>query len=47
MSFDEGSEIEKLQDIVLWNTRIESLLQTFVDQQKITNKYLKKIYNPE
>lgn len=47
MSFDEGSDIERLEDIILWNTRIESLLQSIVDGQEITNKWLRKIYNPE
>jgi hypothetical protein len=46
MSFDEGSEIEKLEDLILWNSRIEGLLEESLKEQRITNKYLKKIYNP-
>jgi hypothetical protein len=47
MSFDEGSEIEKLENLIVWNSRIESLLEESLEEQRITNKYLKKIYNPE
>jgi hypothetical protein len=47
MSFDEGSEIEKLESLILWNSKIESLLEESLEEQRITNKYLKKIYNPE
>ena len=47
MSFEEGSEIAKLEENILWNKRIESILTESLEEQRITNKYLKKIYNPE
>lgn len=47
MSFDEGSEIDKLDNIILWNSRIEGILEESLEEQRTTNKYLKKIYNHE
>jgi hypothetical protein len=47
MSFDEGSEIAKLNENILWNKRIEHILTHLLEEQVITNKYLKKLYNPE
>jgi hypothetical protein len=47
MSFEEGSEIAKLNENILWNKRIQHILLHMLDEQMITNKYLQKIYNPE
>ena len=47
MSFDEGSEIEKLDNILLWQKKVLNTLVAQVEQQIETNKLLKKIYNPE
>jgi hypothetical protein len=47
MSFEKGDSLDKLDNIILWDSRIESLLKEFLEEQRITNKYLKKIYNPE
>ena len=47
MSFDEGSEIEKLEEGILWNKRIHDTLVYLAEGQAETNKILKKIYNPE
>jgi hypothetical protein len=38
---------ETQSSILLFMKRFESLTQQLIDQQKITNKYLQKIYNPE
>ena len=47
MTFEEGSEIERLDDILLWNKRVHNTLVSIVEQQTETNKLLKKIYNHE
>lgn len=47
LSFDQGSEIARLEENILWNSRQEKLLAEMLEEQKITNKILKKIYNPE
>lgn len=47
MSFDEGSEIARLDKNILWNKRIEHTLTDLLKEQVTTNKYLKKLYNPE
>jgi hypothetical protein len=38
---------ETQASILLFMKSFESLTQQLIDQQKITNKYLQKIYNPE
>lgn len=47
MSFDEGSQIEKLDNILLWQKKVLDTLVAQVEEQVETNKLLKKIYNPE
>ena len=47
LSFEEGSSTAELKDITLWNKRQEGLLEELLEEQKLTNKLLKKIYNPE
>ena len=46
MSFDEGSEVAKLEENILWTKKIQNLLVNQIEQQKETNKLLKKIYKP-
>lgn len=46
MSFDEGSEVAKLEENILWTKKIQNLLVTQIEQQKETNKLLQKIYKP-
>ena len=36
-----------LADVLLQNKRMENLLVSLLEEQQMTNKYLKKIYNPE
>ena len=47
LSFEEGSSIDKLEDITLWSKRQEGLLTRILEEQKLTNKILNKIYNPQ
>jgi len=46
MSFDEGSEVAKLEENILWTKKIQNLLVNQIEQQKETNKLLQKIYKP-
>ena len=47
MSFEEGSEIARLEENILWNKKIHDTLVYLAEGQVETNKLLKKIYNPE
>ena len=43
-SVDLGVDSTSL-DILLFNKRIENALNTMIEEQQITNKYLRKIYS--
>ena len=44
----EGGATEvTLADLLLFQKRTESILVSLLEEQQKTNKYLKKIYNPE
>ena len=47
MSFEEGREIARLDEAILWNKKIHDTLVYLAEGQAETNKLLKKIYNPE
>lgn len=47
LSYSDEEQTEKLNDISVLNYKIESILNDILEEQRITNKYLKKIYNPE
>jgi hypothetical protein len=47
MSFEEGSEIAKLEENISWNKKIQDALTSMIELQTETNKILKKISNPE
>ena len=36
-----------LSEVLLFNKRIETILVSLLNEQKLTNKILKKIYNPQ
>ena len=44
---EDDSELKELEAVTLWNKRQESLLSRQIELQEETNKYLKKIYNPQ
>lgn len=47
LQFEEGSDAERLDDITLWNKRQEKLLYRIGEGIEESNRWLKKIYNPE